>query len=46
MVKMGVRSENSDGKALETVNRLPEVAEVVEDHSDEDEVEVVRKKVK
>ena len=36
MVNKGVGSEN----------RLPEVAEVVEDHSDEDEVEVVRKKVK
>jgi len=34
MVNKGVGSEN----------RLPEVAEVVEDHSDEDEVEVVRKK--
>ena len=36
MVNKGVGSEN----------RLAEVAEVVEDHSDEDDVEVVRKKVK
>ena len=35
--------EKSEIRTLEAVNRLPEVAE---DHSDEDEVEVVQKKVK
>ena len=43
MVKKGVKSEKSETKAPEAVNGLPGVAE---DHSDEDEVEVVQKKVK
>ena len=40
-----VGSEIGEIEALDAVNRLPEVAELVEHHSDEDEVEVVQKKV-